>query len=207
MTFVELLEKLPNKVTDKWIKENLKIEKYIPIVDKYATAKILSKVILDLAENINYNDSLETNYIYIKYDIYTTLTIFCKYINIDIEDVDKTSANYDIIFSSGLFDGIMKYCQTDYNRSKEIVDRIVGIEDISIYRELGRIMNSDAYFERLKKSQKFLNGISLKKYETLEKINEINNPLVTQIADMVRNASLEEAKKKQQEADKNGKKK
>lgn len=207
MTFVELLEKLPNKVTDKWIKENLKIEKYIPIVDKYATAKILSKVILDLAENINYNDSLETNYIYIKYDIYTTLTIFCKYINIDIEDVDKTSANYDIIFSSGLFDGIMKYCQTDYNRSKEIVDRIVGIEDISIYRELGRIMNSDAYFERLKKSQKILNGISFKKYETLEKISEINNPLVAQIADMARNASLEEAKKKQQEADKNGKKK
>lgn len=207
MTFVELLEKLPNKVTDKWIKENLKIEKYIPIVDKYATTKILSKVILDLAENINYNDSLETNYIYIKYDIYTTLTIFCKYINIDIEDVDKTSANYDIIFSSGLFDGIMKYCQTDYNRSKEIVDRIVGIEDISIYRELGRIMNSDTYFERLKKTQKILNGISFKKYETLEKISEINNPLVAQIADMARNASLEEAKKKQQEADKNGKKK
>lgn len=207
MTFVELLEKLPNKVTDKWVKENLKIEKYIPIIDKYATAKILSKIILDLAENINYNDSLETNYVYIKYDIYSTLTILCKYINVDIEDIDKTSANYDSVFSSGLFDAVMKYCQADYNRSKEIVDRIVGIEDISIYRELGRIMNSDAYFERLKKSQKILNGISLKKYETLEKINEINHPLVTQISDMVRNASLEEAKKKQQEADKNGKKK
>lgn len=207
MTFVELLEKLPNKVTDKWVKENLKIEKYLPVVDKYATAKILSKIILDLAENVNYNDSLETNYIYIKYDIYTTLTIFCKYINVNIEDIDKTSTNYDKVFSSGLFDCVMKYCQIDYDRSKEVVDRIVGIEDISIYRELGRIMNSDAYFERLKKSQKILNGISLKKYETLEKINEINNPLVIQIADMVRSASLEEAKKKQQEVDKNGEKK
>lgn len=207
MTFVELLENLPNKVTDKWVKENLKIEKYISIVDKYATAKILSKIILDLAENINYNDSIETNYIYIKYDIYSTLTILCKYINVEIEDIDKTSVNYDKVFSSGLFDVVMKYCQTDYNRSKEIVDRIVGIEDISIYRELGRIMNSDAYFERLKKSQKILNGISLKKYETLEKINEINNPLVTQIANMVKTTSLEEAKKRQQEADKNAKKK
>lgn len=207
MTFVELLEILPEKVSKKWVKDNINIIDYLPIVEKYATAKVLSKIILDMAENINYKDSVETNYIYIKYDIYTTLTLLCKYINIDIEDVDKTSANYDIVLKSGLFDNAMCYCEKDYKRTKEIIDRIVGIEDISIYRELGRVLTSDAYFDRMKESKDILNSIDLSKYEALKEINSFNNPLVNQVVQIIKNTSLEEAKKRQSKAVKNGKKK
>lgn len=207
MTFVELLEILPEKVSKKWVKDNINIIDYIPIVEKYATAKVLSKIILDMAENINYKDSVETNYIYIKYDIYTTLTLLCKYMNIDIEDVDKTSANYDIVLKSGLFDNVMCYCEKDYNRTKEIIDRIVGIEDISIYRELGRVLTSDAYFDRMKESKDILNSIDLSKYEALKEINSFNNPLVNQVMQIIKNTSLEEAKKRQSKVSKNGKKK
>lgn len=207
MTFVELLEILPEKVSKKWVKDNINIIDYLPIVEKYATAKVLSKIILDMAENINYKDSVETNYIYIKYDIYTTLTLLCKYINIDIEDVDKTSANYDIVLKSGLFDNVMCYCEKDYKRTKEIIDRIVGIEDISIYRELGRVLTSDAYFDRMKESKDILNSIDLSKYEALKEINSFNNPLVNQVVQIIKNTSLEEAKKRQSKAVKNGKKK
>lgn len=207
MTFVELLEILPEKVSKKWVKDNIEVITYLPIVEKYATAKILSKIILDMAENINYKDSVETNYIYLKYDIYTTLTILCKYMNVEIEDIDKTSANYDTIFKSGLFDNIMYYCEKDYNRTKKIVDRIVGIDDISIYRELGRVLTSDAYFDRLKESKDILNSIDLNKYEVLKEINSFNNPLVGQVVQIIKNSSLEEAKKRQQRVNKNGKKK
>lgn len=206
MNLVEFFDFAPENITKKWVKENMTINKYIPLIDKYADAKIISKVILDIAEDTNYKDNFETNFIYMKYDIYSTMTIFSRYINIEITDEEKTVTNYDRIFSSGLFDIVMEYCEKDFNRFVEIIDRIVGIDDLSIYRELGKALNSDAYFDRLEKSKKILNGISLKKYETLKEINNLNNPLIKEVSDILRASAVKEALEKQQDAVKNGKK-
>lgn len=206
MNLVEFFDFAPENITKKWVKENMTINKYIPLIDKYADAKIISKVILDIAEDANYKDNFETNFIYMKYDIYSTMTIFSRYINIEITDEEKTVTNYDRIFSSGLFDIVMEYCEKDFNRFVEIIDRIVGIDDLSIYRELGKALNSDAYFDRLEKSKKILNGISLKKYETLKEINSLNNPLIKEVADILKASTVKEALEKQQDAVKNGKK-
>lgn len=206
MNLVEFFDFAPENITKKWVKENMTINKYIPLIDKYADAKIISKVILDIAEDTNYKDNFETNFIYMKYDIYSTMTIFSRYINIEITDEEKTVTNYDRIFSSGLFDIVMEYCEKDFNRFVEIIDRIVGIDDLSIYRELGKALNSDAYFDRLEKSKKILNGISLKKYETLKEINSLNNPLIKEVSDILKASAVKEALEKQQDAVKNGKK-
>lgn len=206
MNLVEFFDFAPENITKKWVKENMTINKYIPLIDKYADAKIISKVILDIAEDTNYKDNFETNFIYMKYDIYSTMTILSRYINIEITDEEKTVTNYDKIFSSGLFDIVMEYCEKDFNRFVEIIDRIVGIDDLSIYRELGKALNSDAYFDRLEKSKKILNGISLKKYETLKEINSLNNPLIKEVADILKASTVKEALEKQQDAVKNGKK-
>lgn len=206
MNLVEFFDFAPENITKKWVKENMTINKYIPLIDKYADAKIISKVILDIAEDTNYKDNFETNFIYMKYDIYSTMTIFSRYINIEITDEEKTVTNYDRIFSSGLFDIVMEYCEKDFNRFVEIIDRIVGIDDLSIYRELGKALNSDAYFDRLEKSKKILNGISLKKYETLKEINNLNNPLIKEVSDILKASAVKEALEKQQDAVKNGKK-
>lgn len=206
MNLVEFFDFAPENITKKWVKENMTINKYIPLIDKYADAKIISKVILDIAENVNYKDNFETNFIYMKYDIYSTMTIFSRYINIEIKDEEKTVTNYDRIFSSGLFDIVMEYCEKDFNRFVEIIDRIVGIDDLSIYRELGKALNSDAYFDRLEKSKKILNGISLKKYETLKEINNLNNPLIKEVSNILKASAVKEALEKQQDAVKNGKK-
>lgn len=206
MNLVEFFDFAPENITKKWVKENMTINKYIPLIDKYADAKIISKVILDIAEDTNYKDNFETNFIYMKYDIYSTMTIFSRYINIEITDEEKTAINYDKIFSSGLFDIVMEYCEKDFNRFVEIIDRVVGIDDLSIYRELGKALNSDAYFDRLEKSKKILNGISLKKYETLKEINNLNNPLIKEVTDILKASAVKEALEKQQDAVKNGKK-
>lgn len=206
MNLVEFFDFAPENITKKWVKENMTINKYIPLIDKYADAKIISKVILDIAEDANYKDNFETNFIYMKYDIYSTMTILSRYINIEITDEEKTVTNYDRIFSSGLFDIIMEYCEKDFNRFVEIINRIVGIDDLSIYRELGKALNSDAYFDRLEKSKKILNGISLKKYETLKEINNLNNPLIKEVSDILKASAVKEALEKQRDAIKNGKK-
>lgn len=206
MNLVEFFDFAPENITKKWVKENMTINKYIPLIDKYADAKIISKVILDIAEDTNYKDNFETNFIYMKYDIYSTMTILSRYINVEITDEEKTVTNYDKIFSSGLFDIVMEYCEKDFNRFVEIVDRIVGIDDLSIYRELGKALNSDAYFDRLEKSKKILNGINLKKYETLKEINSLNNPLIKEVSDILKVSAAKEALEKQQDAVKNGKK-
>lgn len=206
MNLVEFFDFAPENITKKWVKENMTINKYIPLIDKYADAKIISKVILDIAEDTNYKDNFETNFIYMKYDIYSTMTILSRYINIEITDEEKTVTNYDRIFSSGLFDIVMEYCEKDFNRFVEIIDRIVGIDDLSIYRELGKALNSDAYFDRLEKSKKILNGISLKKYETLKEINGLNNPLIKEVSNILKASAVKEALEKQQDAVKNGKK-
>ena len=206
MNLVEFFDFAPENITKKWVKENMTINKYIPLIDKYADAKIISKVILDIAEDGNYKDNFETNFIYMKYDIYSTMTILSRYINVEITDEEKTVTNYDKIFSSGLFDIVMEYCEKDFNRFAEIVDRIVGIDDLSIYRELGKALNSDAYFDRLEKSKKILNGISLKKYETLKEINSLNNPLIKEVSDILKASAVKEALEKQQDAVKNGEK-
>lgn len=206
MKFEELINIMPNKVTKKWVKDNLDIKNYIPILDKYSEAKIISKVVLDYASDVDYKDNFETNFIYLKYDIFSTLTIFFKYISVEITDIEKTSANYDLIVSNGLYDSVLEYCSSDFSRFKTIVDRIVGIEDLSIYREISRVLNSDAYFERLEKSKKILNGVNLKKYEILRDINNFNNPLTKQVVDILKTSSVKDALSKQKEEDKNGEK-
>lgn len=204
MLFTEFLDILPNKVTKKWAKDNLSLESYIPVVDKYAEAKVISRVILDMASSVNYEDALETNYLYMKYDIFVSLTLFARYTNLVIEDIDKNSANYDKIFSSGVYDIIVEACKEDFERFRMIIDRIVGIADLSIYREIGRVLTSDAYFERLEKTKKILNGISLKKYEALERIQKFNDPITSAVVEQLKTNALDDAISKQKAAIQDG---
>lgn len=205
--FNELLQALPKIVTKKWVKENIKINKYINIVDKYATSKIIANLLLNQLSEYAEKEDYGMNYVYIKYDIYTNMTIFSKYININIKDEEKTSTNYDLIFSSGLFDIVMETCKNDYDRFIQIIDRMIGIEDFSVYREISRALTSDKYFERLEKSQKILNKISLKKYETLKQINDFNNPIMKQMLEVLKNESNKEAREKiKKEGQNNGEK-
>ena len=204
MLFTEFLNILPNKVTKKWVKDNLSLESYIPVVDKYAEAKVISRVILDMASSVNYEDALETNYLYMKYDIFVSLTLFARYTNLVIEDIDKNSANYDKIFSSGVYDIVVEVCKEDFERFRMIIDRIVGIADLSIYREIGRVLTSDAYFERLEKTKKILNGISLKKYAALERIQKFNDPITSAVVEQLKTNALEDAINKQKAAVQDG---
>ena len=204
MLFTEFLDILPNKVTKKWVKDNLSLESYIPVVDKYAEAKVISRVILDMASSVNYEDALETNYLYMKYDIFVSLTLFARYTNLVIEDIDKNSANYDKIFYSGAYDIVVEACKEDFERFRMIIDRIVGIADLSIYREIGRVLTSDAYFERLEKTKKILNGISLKKYEALERIQKFNDPITSAVVEQLKTNALDDAISKQKAAIQDG---
>ena len=175
----------------EWLDENIDIDVYIPVATKYAIASVFSKEIfsgmsgMDIAEDIDY--------IFLKYETERLFNSLFPYIKIKISKSNKTFENYDLIFKSGLYDYVMKFCESDYKRFLDIFDRVSGINTLTIMNQFVTFIGKQPNVEDMERIRDIINDeIDTNKMEILKAVQEYNSPVMKQVIQGLSTESLKE---------------
>lgn len=196
MKFNNLIEKIKD---GNFETSDIVVRSYVPLAEKFASIRRIGKEInLNIDDFIN-NENFGYDYIYLKYELEKYFTLIEKYTNLIIKKDEKTLENYDILMSSGVFDYINKICEKDYNDFSNLCDRVVGIDNLSITRQLSNLLTTEVVSKNLKNIKRSIDGISKEKLNILKDIHEYNNPLYKELYDNAIKSSINESKNKQKE--------
>lgn len=166
-----------------WVNANVNVEKYIPIVNKYA----ISKVFVDTFNSKYMNEvfygapEFGSEFLYMQYDIMKFFMVLLRYTNIDIEFEEIGSDNYDFIRNSYVYDYIEAICGKDYKELSDICDKVSGINNASIVNMLNEIFEKSFEIEKFLDATEKLGKILKSKkvsdnLKTLKDIELFNNP-------------------------------
>lgn len=169
----------------QYLSDNITVTPYIPIGRKTAIADIFSKNFAFVLSNM-LNDNFSTlSEIFMEYEIRKVFNVLFRYIDIEFDYKYHNSMEYDLIMQSGLYYYILHDAGDDYNKFCELLDGVTGIRDMSIVdlfnKKLNNITPSDID-EMIHKVE----NIDQTKIDKLMKIAEMNSPLTSQIADIIR---------------------
>lgn len=198
-----------------WLKDNIVVKPYIGIELKYATADIVNLVFSsnynlgtnDVADIFNGKDVEYDMYDIMQgYDITKLIFILPRYIDICIGNEYKNAETYDLVHESGLFNYVLSYCEKDYIDFNKKIDRITGIEYLPMMSIISQTVGT------LPTQAKLLEVINTidNSQDTLDKVtkfNEMNDPLMTEISNVVKMDAVKDAMKKGKKATTNKKKK
>lgn len=194
------LDVLIQKIKDgNFNSSDIIVRNYIPFAEKFSTIKRLSDNINESINELVNNENFGYDYIFMKYEINKYFILFSKYTNIIIKNEDMTLNNYDILMSSGVFDYVNSICEKDYKDFSNLCDRVTGIDNLSITRQLSNLLTTDVVSKNLRSIKRSIDGISKDKLNILKNIHEFNNPLYKEIFDNAINSAKKEAKDKQKE--------
>ena len=175
----------------EWLDENIDIDVYIPVATKYAIASVFSKEIFsdmsgtDIAEDIDY--------IFLKYETERLFNSLFSYIKIKVSKNNKTFDNYDLVFKSGLYDYVMKFCESDYKRFLDIFDRVSGINTLTIMNQFVTFIGKQPNVEDMERIRDIINNeIDTDKMEILKAVQEYNSPVMKQVIQGLSTESLKE---------------
>lgn len=175
----------------EWLDENIDIDVYIPVATKYAIASVFCKEIfsgmngMDIAEDIDY--------IFLKYETERLFNSLFSYIKIKVSKSNKTFENYDLIFKSGLYDYVMKFCENDYKRFLDIFDRVSGINTLTIMNQFVTFIGKQPSVEDMERIRDIINNeIDTDKMEILKAVQEYNSPVIKQVVQGLSTESLKE---------------
>lgn len=175
------------------------VKNYIPIAEKFSTIRRIGKEINDEIDYLINNENFGYDYVYLKYELEKYFMLIEKYTNIIIKKDEKTLNNYDVLMSSGIFDYINKICEKDYNDFSNLCDRVIGIDNLSITRQLSNLLTTEIVSKNLKSIKRSIDGISKEKLNILKNIHEYNNPLYKELYDNIIESSNNESRNKQKE--------
>lgn len=187
--FVENYEKRPDQTKEKYLKDNLKIVKYIPFIKKVT----LIQNVVNLSTYIYENDYKEDGSVVrkrtnkVKLDSVVQYILFCRlvienYTNLEAE-TQGFFEEYDLLKQSGLLDKLMV--------GEEGVPPIIPASEIVELRmlletkqkdELSNYHTPQSYVERQVETFGNLIGVSLK-------------PIIKHFTDKLENMTEEEAEK------------
>lgn len=201
MTFNKFIEALQEiKDSGTWKNPGISIRTYIPMSEKFAAIRHIGAVINKEIDNLLQDKNFGYDYIFLNYEIEKFFTLFEKYTGIKVQDKDKTLPNYDLIMETGAFDYIKELCKEDYYDFSKLCDRVTGVDNMSITRELMSVLTTDVVTKNMNIIKKAINGISKDKLNTLSEIHKFNNPLYKEAYDNVINSAREEARQKHKES-------
>ena len=186
------MEDVINKIISKndfydWLNENLEVSEYISLSKKYDYMKAFSIAFqYDILDDALNKEDIDVEYIYINYDMYELFRLLLKYTNINIIYQENTLENYDLIHISGLYSYIINICQNDFNDLKEKSERVLGINNLSIIKQLTDIFDNRESITEFKDATMKLEKVlkSKKVSENMRLLKEIelfNNPLLGEI--------------------------
>lgn len=172
---------------NSWIFQNIKIKKYINIIEKYAIIKMFLLRFNDIYMNKLLSNELDIDldFVYMQYEIMSTFNILFSYTNVEVDIDDINSENYDLLQSTGLYEYIYNLCKIDYDKFVSICDKVSGIDSLNIISKINDVFDKNPTIDDFNNAiSKFEKVIKNKKVsQNLKFINDIelfNNPLIAQ---------------------------
>lgn len=168
---ISLKSVISNINEQKDYKTEIKIEKYIPIMDK----DIICRKFL-LKKNMFDFEIMDAVTAAIELEMLWKFNVLLEYTNIVVEDEDITFSNYDILDSNGFFIYIEHECYSDYIRLKSLVDSVLGISDTMVVSQILKQAGGQEFVKAANDLKQILGSEN-----TLKEINKIldyNNPFV-----------------------------
>lgn len=181
-------KKLSKLKFQEWLNENVIVKEYLTIIEKYSLIKAFCMDFEHKYMNRLISNELNvgSDFFYLGYDILSLFELLLFYTNIEIDDGSKTSDNYDLIYTTGLYDYILLKCKDDYLSLREKCDKVVGVNDFTIISKFNKLIEDNLIIDDFNKSIKDIKSILKDKdvSENLKFINNIealNNPYINNI--------------------------
>lgn len=200
MKFVDIKEVLKTKVdgnmTKKdftaYLKENVKVNKYISLAQKHLIINDMKKII---NKEINEIKIEEIDFIHLLYDVSVVFKILFSYTNIEYEKFESSIAHYDMIMESGLYDYIISQCEDDFKRFEDIACRATGISTITLVKNMEVLFGKEPDVKEYEKIKALIDDIDPEKLKILDSIGKQNDPVMTSFLNAFKTEQMKDALK------------
>ena len=170
---------------EKFLKDNIIVNKYIPIAKKYAMISSFCSEFNKVVFDVDKSNQTEI-------ELYSLLF---GYTNIIIASDERNITNYDLIMSSGLYDYIYIKCKNDYDNIIEKCNRLNGIDNLWILSKLNDIFCNPMNVENIEKIKDIINNeVDKDKLKFINSIVEFNNPQIKSFFNKLEKDTVNEVK-------------
>lgn len=189
MTYKELRKNMLNmdkKDFTKYLEDNLIIKRYLPIGQKNVIIDVCSHEATNIIESRLEDGYSNLTDIYIDIEMIKIFDFMFRYINVDFDVTYRSYSEYDLIMQSGFYNYVMFYIEKDYNYICKIFDKVVGLDQLSLFELLNNKLktpNEESINELISTLDKIKNT-DLTKFEHLL---ELNDPLNAKVTNIIRN--------------------
>lgn len=161
----------------------IKVRSYMPLLEK---ASLMLDICIDLRYSVDKAPELKT----IELELKSLFIVLLAYTNIVCSkeelNVLMDFDSYDLLMETGVVDLIKKVCEKDYNKLMDLINQMFSFESISqIFSTLGNF-DVNAMLEGIKEGSAFLKDFPEEKLKELSVIAGMEDPLVKQISEIVR---------------------
>ena len=187
---VKFLEKYLKKETsneafDLFI-QKLNIKSYLPLERK-------SQILISIIMNVVYTEGFVSELATIDLELRKLFRCLLAYTDMDMNSVDAYPidfSTYDIFIESGLYDYILSICEKDYKRLEALLTQALSFESVMQVSMNMAQMNPEQMALDMKEAKKFMDGFSSQDLEHLANIATLTDPLVHDIAKMIRDGKV-----------------
>ena len=187
---VKFLEKYLKKETsneafDLFI-QKLNIKSYLPLERK-------SQILISIIMNVVYTEGFVSELATIDLELRKLFRCLLAYTDMDMNSVDAYPidfSTYDIFIESGLYDYILSICEKDYKRLEALLTQALSFESVMQVSMNMAQMNPEQMALDMKEAKKFMDGFSSQDLEHLSNIATLTDPLVHDIAKMIRDGKV-----------------
>ena len=186
-------EEAAQKVSD--YKSKLVIRNFLPMKQKEAA---MLKTLYDIqavdVESHHFSAAMEISL------TFNALLAYVVNIDYDIQEALKDEIFYDVFWVSGLGDYILGFCEKDYNRLRDMVERMISFENLKeLLEEISKMTP-----ESVDRLTDMFKSFSLKdNSELIRNLADIarhHDPLLTKVKDSVVEGAWNEINKAQEKA-------
>ena len=187
---VKFLEKYIKKETsseafDLFI-QKLNIKSYLPLERK-------SQILISIIMNVVYTEGFVSELATVDLELRKLFRCLLAYTDMDMNSVDAYPidfSTYDIFIESGLYDYILSICEKDYKRLEALLTQALSFESVMQVSMNMAQMNPEQMALDMKEAKKFMDGFSSQDLEHLANIATLTDPLVHDIAKMIRDGKV-----------------
>lgn len=188
-------EEAAQKVSD--YKSKLVIRNFLPMKQKEAA---MLKTLYDIqavdVESHHFSAAMEISL------TFNALLAYVVNIDYDIEEALKDEIFYDVFWVSGMGDYILSFCEKDYNRLRDMVERMVSFENLKELLEEVSKMAPDSIDRLTDMFKSFSLKDNSELIRNLADIARHQDPLLTKVKDSVVEGAWKEIDKAQKKREK-----
>ena len=173
--------KISKQAYDNFIKR-LNVRSYLPLETK-------SQILVQIIMGVVYAPEFVSEMASIDLEFRKLFHCLLAYTDIDKDSIVEYPldfSTYDIFVESGLYDYIHSICERDYERFEKIITQAISFESVIQVNMNVAQMEPEKMNEQIKEAQAFLNQLGSKDLESLSQIATLTDPLLCDVAKMLR---------------------